>query len=478
VELLTQLHLGLGSFHRAHQAVTLQRLRGSERVSKAATPHGDECLWTLASGDIRAGSNVVPALAAAGGRYMLETISPAGEHRYELIESIGTVVPYTEDLSGLIAIGARSTTPIISFTVTEAGYYLDPMDRLDVAQGDLAADLERTAHGVAGTTIYGALVAILRARRAADGGPVTLLCCDNLRHNGTRFRKALLEYCEFAGDTALQQWIGAMTTCPNSMVDRITPRPSASVCERVLAATGVDDPPALACESYHQWVIEEDFAGVRPAWERVGVQMVASVAPYEEAKIRVLNGSHCALAWAGTLAGHRFIHEDVQDPHIRAIAYDYVTDDVIPALTARLSPYPIDLGAYRDTVLERFSNAGIADGNQRVAMDGFAKFPGFIAPTLNERLAAGANIDGSAQVAAAFLKFLQRWHRGSLPYHYEDQAMDAEVVTSIATSADPIKAFCENAVLFGSVRRHPDLVAAVRSASRRLEEWRIDEVTS
>jgi D-arabinitol 4-dehydrogenase len=467
VELLTQLHLGLGSFHRAHQAVTFQRLRGG------GGPRGGEYAWSLASGDIRPGSAVVPALAAADGRYMLETISPAGEHRYERIESIRTV-PYTEDLSGLIAIGARSTTPIISFTVTEAGYYLDPTDRLDVAQRDLAADLERTARGAAGTTIYGALVAILRARKAAGGGRVTLLCCDNLRHNGTRFRQALVQYCERAGDTALLHWIMAMTTCPNSMVDRITPRPTSSVRERVLAATGVDDPVAVVSESYHEWIIEDDFAAARPAWEEAGVQMVTAVAPYEEAKIRILNGSHSALAWAGTLAGHRYIHEDAQDARVRAIAHDYVTDDVIPALTARLAPYPIDLVAYRDTVLDRFANSGIADANQRVAMDGFAKFPGFIAPTLAERLAAGARIESSARVAAAFLKFLERWHRGTLPYRYEDQAMDTRVATSICTAADPLEAFCENEALFGSVRGHPDLVAAVRRAERSLEDWRIE----
>jgi D-arabinitol 4-dehydrogenase len=216
-------------------------------------------------------------------------------------------------------------------------------------------------------------------------------------------------------------------------------------------------------------VIEDDFAAARPAWEEAGVQMVASVAPYEEAKIRILNGSHSALAWAGTLAGYRYIHEDARDERVRAIAHDYVTDDVIPALTARLAPYPIDLNAYRDTVLDRFTNSGIADGNKRVAMDGFAKFPGFIGPTLIERLAAGASIASSALVVAAFLKFLERWHRGSLPFQYEDHVMDARVVTNICVSADPIKAFCENDALFGSVRGNSELVAAVRRASRRLE---------
>jgi len=425
--------------------------------------------WSLASGDIRGGSVVAPALAAAGGRYMLETISPAGEHRYERIESIGTIVPHTRDLAGLIAIGASRDTPIISFTVTEAGYYWDSADRLDVSLVEVAADVEHASLGRPGTTIYGALAAILRARMAAGGGAVTLLCCDNLRHNGARFRRALLQFCALVGDSALAHFIGAMTTCPSSMVDRITPRPDPGVRERVRTATGIDDPSAITSESYHQWVIEDDFAAARPAWEEVGVQMVASVAPYEEAKIRILNGSHCALAWAGTLAGHRYIHEDARDARILGIAHDYVSDDVIPCLMATQTPYPIDLPSYRDTVLARFANTGIADGNQRVAMDGFAKFPGFIAPTLRERLAAGQSIASSAMLPAAYLKFLERWHRGTLPFIYEDQAMDPQVATSICNSSDPVGALCENETLFGEVYGHAHLVVAVREASRRLD---------
>jgi len=383
------LHLGLGSFHRAHQAVYLQRLydRGDPQ-------------WSITGGNLRPDmAELIDALRAQGGAYTLETVSPAGERRYERITAIREVLPYEPSMAGLLAQGAAPSTRIVSFTVTEAGYYLDAHDRLDVHCPDLANDLERARRDEPGQTIYGAITAILRARRRAGGAPVTLLNCDNLRHNGERFRSGLVQFIDALGDAGLRDWFEAHTTCPNAMVDRITPRPSPDVGERVKAATGVDDPVALMAESFIQWVIEDRFCNGRPAWETVGVDMVESVAPYEEAKIRLLNATHSCIAWAGTLAGYEFIHEGTHDAAIRRIAYDYVTDDAIPVL----QPSPIDLAAYRDAVLDRFGNPALRDTNQRVAMDGFSKIPGFIAPTLRERLARGESIESVAMLPALFL---------------------------------------------------------------------------
>ena len=456
------LHIGLGSFHRAHQAVYLHHLRETGDLG-----------WAFVGGNCR---NDMPetmaALAAQKGEYTLETVTPAGERRCERIKSIQRVIPYSADLSGLIAAGADPATRIVSFTVTEAGYYLDAANRLDLNFADLAADLQAARVGRPGSTIYGALTALLRARKAAGAGPVTLLNCDNLRHNGERLRGGLLQFIELAGDDALLRWAQSHTRCPNAMVDRITPRPTAEVRERVRAATGIDDPAALMAESFIQWVIEDDFVAARPAWERVGVQMVESVAPYEEAKIRLLNATHSCIAWAGTLVGYTFIHEGTQDPAIRLMAHDYVTDDAIPAL----SPSPIDLAAYRDVVLDRFANPAIADTNQRVAMDGFSKIPGFIAPTIRERLAAGASIASVAMLPALFLAYLQRWHRGQIAYTYQDQAMDPAAAHAICEAADPVAAFCADSVLWGPTAGDPRLEAAVRSASRRATDF-IEERT-
>ena len=456
------LHLGLGSFHRAHQAVYLHQLQQT----------GDKS-WTLAGGNIRPDmQDTIAALQIQSGAYTLETISPSGIHEYERIKSISQVIGYTPDLAGLVAQGSSADTKIISFTVTEAGYYLDAQNRLDLATfADLRHDLEAARADKPGNTIYGALTAILKARKNANVGAVTLLCCDNLRHNGERSRSGLLQFIELTGDTELLSWVQAHTTSPNAMVDRITPRPTPDVRVRVKAATGVDDPAALMGESFIQWVIEDNFIAGRPAWEKVGVEMVASVDAYEEAKIRLLNATHSCIAWAGTLVGFLYIHEGTHDAQIRQFAYDYVTDDVIPVLDTPEQPCPINLPRYRDEVIARFGNAAICDTNQRVAMDGFSKIPGFIAPTIRQRLARNESIDSVAMLPALFLAYLKRWHAGLLPYAYQDQAMDASVAHAICDATDPIAAFCADAPLWGDLAGDGRLVSAVRSASQRVDRF-------
>ena len=451
------LHLGLGSFHRAHQAVYLQALADA----------GD-ARWSLVGTNIRPDmADVLVALQKQGGAYTLETVSPAGEYRYQRIESIRQVLPYEPSLAAAIEVAAQASTRIISFTVTEAVYCLGASGQLDANAPEIVADVGKLQRGEAGSTIYGAVAAMLRARVTSNAGPVTLLNCDNLRHNGERFRTMLRTFLELVGDAPLLAWMEAHTRCPNAMVDRITPRPPPELRERVRRAAGWDDAAPVSGESFIQWVIEDDFAYGRPGWERVGVQMVQSVSPYEEAKIRILNASHSCIAWAGTLAGMRFIHEGALTPGIRRLAYAYVTDDVIPCLDKPGAPSPVDLPSYRDVVLERFGNAAVRDTNQRVAMDGFSKIPGFIAPTVRERLAAGQSIASVAVLPALFLGFLQRWHAGSLPYDYQDQAMDPAAAHAVCDAADPVAAFCADASLWNELAGDPRLVEAVRQATRR-----------
>ena len=452
---LVMLHLGLGSFHRAHQALFMHQLIAS----------GDT-QWSLAGGNIRPDMmETIAALAAQGGEYTLETITPDNQHSYTRIKSIKEVIPFEPNLPGLIARAAHPNTRIISFTVTEAGYYLDANNQLDPASSDIAADLAAVRAGWPGSTIYGALAGLLRQRMLANAGPVTLLNCDNLRHNGDRSRSGLMQFLEKVGDATLLTWVQANTSSPNAMVDRITPRPAPDVAERVLAATGWADAVPVMGESFIQWVIEDDFCAGRPQWEKVGVQMVESVAPYEEAKIRLLNAPHSCIAWAGTLVGYQYIHEGTHDPVIRKFAYDYVTDDVIPVLL----PSPIDLGAYRDVVLDRFGNPAIRDTNQRVAMDGFSKIPGFIAPTFRERLARSESINSVAMLPALFLVYLQRWHRGEIAYTYQDQAMDPAVAHAICEAPDPVVAFCADKVLWGELANNSRLVEAIRAAYARVK---------
>ena len=420
------VHLGLGAFHRAHQAVYLQRLIDA-----------GESAWELVAGNIHPGQEVLAAaLQAQGGQYTLETVKPDGERSYERITAIKRV---ESDVNALIDLAAEADTRIVSFTVTEAGYEPGPDNAL-----------------------YRTLSTILRERRARGSGPLTLLCCDNLRHNGDRSRAGLLA---FITDAELRAWAEANTSSPNAMVDRITPRPPPDLAERVRAATGWADAAPVMAEHFIQWVIEDRFCNGRPAWERVGVTMVESVAPFEEAKIRILNASHSGIAWAGSLIGQRFIHEAVADARIHAIAHAYVSDDVIPCL----EPSPLDLAAYRDTVLQRFGNAALCDTCQRVCADGFAKLPGFIAPTIRERLAKEEGVDSVAMLPALFLAFLQRWHAGDLAEPYQDQAMDGAVAHAICSAEDPVLAFASEPSLWGDLARDVRLIEALRAASARVQ---------
>ena len=447
------LHLGLGSFHRAHQALYLQWLHDL----------GDES-WILAGGNIRSDmADLIDVLQAQGGRYTLETVTTQGVREYKSIESIKHVISWDSELAGLTAVAIDPNTRIISFTVTEAGYYLDSQDRLDESFTDLASDLS----GETTCTLYGALATLLSARKANGAGPVTLMNCDNLRSNGDRFAKGFEQFLAKRGEHELLAWVKENTSAPNAMVDRITPRPTAEVVERVKQATGLDDPAALMGESFIQWVIEDEFIAGRPAWEKVGVELVDDVMPYEEAKIRCLNATHSCIAWAGTMIGMEYIHEGTQDAEISQLGFDYVTDNVIPALP----DCPLDLAQYRDVVLDRFSNPHVRDTNARVAMDGFSKIPGFILPTIRDGIELGIKLDSVSILPALYLAFLERQQRGDISFVYEDQLMDKAVAARIVSADDVVAEFVNERLLFNEFAGNAKLLAAMRRAYVRVNEF-------
>ena len=442
-EQFTWLHIGLGSFHRAHQAWYLHRLQvmGDKR-------------WSIAAGNIRNDAeHFVQALSAQKGRYVLETVSPEGVSEYEEITSIQKLIPWQADLQPLIAEGADPKTKVIAFTVTEGGYYLNTSHKLEVNNPDLAADLKGGCK-----TIYGVITRILEARMANNAGPLTLLNCDNVRHNGERFHDGLVEFLQLTGKQDVIDWLSTNTTCPNTMVDRITPRPAAELPARIKAQTGIADKAPVMGETFIQWVVEDNFRDVRPALEKVGVELVASVIPYEEAKIRILNSSHSCIAWAGTLIGQKYIHESTMTDFIYQIADRYVTEDVIPCL----GDNGIDLPTYRDVVLKRFTNPHIQDTNQRVAADGFSKIPAMIAPTLRECYQRGARPNATAMLPALFYVFMEQWHHGKLPYEYQDGILDAPAVHAMFQSADPVAVYASDKALFGDLTEREDFAALLR----------------
>ncbi|EOE5319008.1 D-arabinitol 4-dehydrogenase [Providencia rettgeri] len=446
------MHIGAGSFHRAHQAWYLHRL----------IQQGDDS-WSIALGNIRNDANaLLDNLTKQNGEYTLETVSPEGERHYEKITSVRKVLHWDENLSQLVEQGCDKATRVIAFTVTEAGYYLTPQHELDAEQPDIKADLTGKM-----STIYGALTQILRARLAAHGEPVTLLNCDNLRHNGERFRHGFLSFLQLKGETELYQWVKENTRSPNTMVDRITPRPTPDVAERVKQQTGWDDKAPIMGEAFIQWVIEDDFINGRPALENVDVEMVESVLPWEEAKIRILNASHSCIAWAGTLIGLSFIDESTRQSAIKQMAWNYVTQDVIPSL----SPSPLDLEQYRDVVLARFSNPYIQDTNQRVAADGLSKIPGFITPTLQECYQRQQTPAATAVLPALFFVFLQRWARGELPYEYQDGVLDVELYQKMMNSSDALSQFVSSEMLFGSLAHAIEFHELMSNTVEKVENW-------
>lgn len=449
----TWLHIGLGSFHRAHQAWYFNELIES----------GDDS-WAIAAGNIRNDSeHTVEAMLAQNGEYVLETVSPHDEREYEVIKSIKQPIRWAADLAPLIAVGAAENTRVIAFTVTEAGYYLDSKFKLVQNDTALQADL-KGGH----ETIYGVIAKILRERMKLSDGRVTLLCCDNVRHNGERFHDGLVEFLQLTDQNDLIDWLAQNATTPNTMVDRIVPRPAEDLPARIKEKTGIDDKAPVMGETFIQWVIEDNFKDdIRPALEKVGVELVESVIPYEEAKIRVLNVPHAAIAWAGTLQGELFIHDSTLNDKVRQVAYDYVTEDVIASLGNDL----IDLRKYRDVVLERFTNPHIKDTNQRVAADGFSKIPAQIQPTLIERYKQGARPAATALIPAIFFVFMEQWHQGKLPYAYQDGILDEAAVHAMFESNDPIHVFATDKALFGELAENADFEALLREQVAKARQF-------
>lgn len=439
----TWLHIGLGSFHRAHQAWYIHRLMDV-----------DGGKWAISSGNIRNDAeDTVETLRSQGGQYILETVTPSGVRDYELIKSVNNLIQWQENLAPLVDEGAKPSTKVVSFTVTEGGYYLKTDHKLDVDNADLQADLNG-----GNKTIYGCITKILEKRIADNAGGVTLLNCDNLRHNGERFQDGLFEFLALSGKQTVLEWAKQNTTCPNTMVDRITPRPSEDLPQRVRENSGHDLKAPVMGETFVQWVIEDNFQAERPELEKVGVEFVESVVPHEEAKIRILNASHSCIAWAGTLVEQEFIHQSTLDPVINAIAYKYVTEDVIPCL----GDNGIDLPKYRDVVLDRFTNPYIKDTNQRVAADGFSKIPSMVTPTMIECYKRGVSPEATAMLPALFFVFMEQWHKGQLPYEYQDGILDADSVHAMYETEDPISTYCNYSSLFGELAGRSNFESLLR----------------
>lgn len=452
----TWLHIGLGSFHRAHQAWYFNEL-----LKKG------ESAWQFWAGNIRADvESTVQGMLKQNCQYTLETVNPKGQVQFTTISSISKVLPYEQGLSPLINAGAEITTKVISFTVTEAGYYLRSDLSLDLDNQYVHSDLNGGVE-----TIYGVITQVLVKRMSlAKNEGLTLLCCDNVRENGDKFRHGLLDFlqhCSFLQNQnkAVIEWFENMVTTPNTMVDRITPRVDPTLSSQIKQQANIDDLVPVMSESFIQWVIEDRFKNGRPALEKVGVQMVESVVPYEDAKLRILNASHSCLAWSGAIKRLHYVYECAQDPQLHKFAYDYVSDGVIPCLQQAHSP--IDLVSYRDTTLERFCNNHLKDQLERIAQDSFSKFYTFVKPTLLDCYKYKVEPSSTVFLAALYYVFLEQVLVEKKDFAYQDSSFDLAWYQQVMSNQDPILAYAQTPILFDSLATDPSFVVLLRQQIER-----------
>ncbi|HEY2440144.1 MAG TPA: mannitol dehydrogenase family protein [Solirubrobacteraceae bacterium] len=383
------VHLGIGAFHRAHQAVFTE-----DAVAAAGGP------WGIC-GVTQRGPGVVEQLSPQDGLYTVAARSGGGEN----LRVVGTVRELRwaqADPEGVSDRIAAPSTHVITLTVTEKGYHHDPATgRLRLQDDDISADLADRGS----RTVIGQLAAGLERRRRRTGAPVTVVSCDNLPSNGRLLSGLVHEFAaHLDGGDALLRWIEDRVRFPSTMVDRIVPATTAGDRERVAAALHLADEGVVVTEPFAQWVIEDDFAAPRPAWERAGAILTADVAPYEQIKLRLLNGSHSTIAYLGALAGCELIADAVAPgtpfaPLIRRL----MADDVAPTLRV---PAGFDLDAYEDEVVERFANPALRYRTLQVASDGSQKLPQRLLATALDRRRTGALPGLAALGVAAWMRFV------------------------------------------------------------------------
>ena len=379
------VHLGIGAFHRAHQAV----------VFDDALASGD-LRWGVLGASLRS-PGVRDQLNPQDGLYTL-VVRDGDDENLRVIGAGRGVMVGPEDPAALVAAMADADVHIVTLTVTEKGYRLDPATGdLLLDDADVAADLADIA---APRTTPGFIVAALRARKAAGLKPFTVISCDNLPHNGKRIRAGVIAMARRI-DPSLAAWIEAEGAFPQTMIDRIVPATIPDDIARLTARLGVEDQGMVKAEPFTQWVIEDRFAGERPNFASLGVQLTDAVAPWEDAKLRLLNGAHSAIAYLGALSAREHVHEAVAVPAFRA----YVEALWDEAQTTLNPPPGLDVPAYRSALMARFSNAALMHRTRQIAMDGSQKLPQRLLAGAAERLAAGQNIESIALGVAAWMKW-------------------------------------------------------------------------
>ncbi|HDS6850109.1 TPA: fructuronate reductase [Enterobacter cancerogenus] len=351
------VHFGFGAFHRAHQALL------TDRVLNAKGGDWGICEISLFSGDV-----LMSQLRAQDHLFTVLEKGPDGNQPIIVGAVHECLNAKLDSLAAIIEKFCEPQVAIVSLTITEKGYCLDPATgRLDTQNARIVHDLENPSEP---HSAPGILVEALHRRRERGLQPFTVLSCDNIPDNGHVVKNAVLGMAQ-KRSPEFAAWIDAHVSFPGTMVDRIVPAATEASLAEITQALGVDDPCAISCEPFIQWVVEDNFVAGRPEWEVAGVQMVEDVLPWEQMKLRMLNGSHSFLAYLGYLAGYAHINECMEDEHFREAARRLMLDEQAPTL--RITD--VDLTAYADSLIDRFANPALQHRTWQIAMDGSQKLP-------------------------------------------------------------------------------------------------------
>ncbi|WNV73859.1 mannitol dehydrogenase family protein [Geodermatophilus sp. DSM 44513] len=431
------VHLGVGGFHRSHQAVYFDRL--------LSLGHAD---WGITGvGVLAADRPLHMALRAQDGLYTVVLKSADGSIEPSVVGSLVRLLLVDDDPEAVLAAMAAPATRLVSMTITEGGYSTDKSTgrfRLDDA---LAADLT----GPRPRTAFGLLSEALHRRRTTGTPPFTVVSCDNVEGNGDLTRQTLLEFIrlqEAHADDGLADWIVTSGAFPNSMVDRITPATTDGDRQRLTAETGLADRWPVVAEPYLQWVLEDRFSDARPPLAEVGVQIVEDVRPYELMKLRLLNASHQVMSYLGYLAGYRRVDEVVADPLFGALIERYMRLEATPTLP----PVPdTDLAEYRRSLLERFANPAVSDTLLRNCAEGSERIATFVLPVIREQLAAGGPCDLAVLAVAAWARYAAGTDEDGQPIPVVDARLDRLAPLLRGPDGDPLVVLALEEV-FGDLR--------------------------
>jgi len=441
------VHFGVGGFHRAHEAMYLDRLMAEGKAHD----------WAICGvGVMPADQRMRDVLRAQDGLYTLVVKSPAGGLDARVIGSIVEYLYAPDDPAAVIEKMASPEIRIVSLTVTEGGY------NFNAVTGEFMADNPDVRHdlrpGVQPRTSFGLITAAIERRRERGLPPFTIMSCDNIQGNGEAARKSFVAYARLR-DPGLASYVADEVRFPNSMVDRITPVTTDDDRAQVRDRFGVDDGWPVVCEPFTQWALEDSFGAGRPPFEDVGVQVVPDVIPYELMKLRLLNASHQGLCYFAWLAGYRLVHEAAQDPLFARFLLAYMEKEATPTLAEVPG---VDLREYQHQLIDRFSNAQVRDTVARLCAESSDRIPKWLLPVIRRNLETGGDILLATAIVASWARYDEGVDEQGRPIEIVDQLKD-RLMASAARQREYPTAFIEDRDVFGDLADNERFVSAYTS---------------